>query len=635
MRGTEFLPVSREEMLQRDWYYYDFLVVTADAYIDHPSFGTTLIARMLEGEGYRVAILAQPDWHDAEAFRAMGRPRYGVLIGGGNLDSMVAHYTVAKRRRDRDLYSPGGKMGYRPDRPTIVYANRAREAFPDTPIVIGGLEASLRRFAHYDYWDDKVRRSILFDAPADLLVYGMGEAATREIARRLSRKVPPREITDIPGTAYIAPTGEGSGFHPVACPSYEEVCADKTAYARATKIQYDEHDPIRGCAVLQPCQGRVLVVNPPARPLSREALDALYDLPYVREVHPMYREEVPAIEEVRFSITHNRGCFGGCNFCALAFHQGRMVTSRSIESVVREAELLTQDPKFKGYIHDVGGPSANFRHTSCAQQKRRGMCKGRSCLAPEPCRNLDADHSEYTALLQRLRRVDGVKKVFVRSGIRYDYLLQDKNQDFFRELVDYHISGQLKVAPEHCAPNALKYMGKPPVEVFDEFSKRFYELTRRAGKKQYLVPYLMSSHPGCTLRDAVTMAEYLYKHHMRPEQVQDFYPTPGTVSTCMYYTGLDPYTLKPVYVAKTPEEKAMQRALLQYYEPKNAARVRRALELAHREDLIGTLCPGRPPQQKAAPRRSLRAGAAQHRKEGRPWQGGKHTGGAHARSKGR
>ena len=446
MRGTEFLPVSREEMLQRDWYYYDFLVVTADAYIDHPSFGTTLIARMLEGEGYRVAILAQPDWHDAEAFRAMGRPRYGVLIGGGNLDSMVAHYTVAKRRRDRDLYSPGGKMGYRPDRPTIVYANRAREAFPDTPIVIGGLEASLRRFAHYDYWDDKVRRSILFDAPADLLVYGMGEAATREIARRLSRKVPPREITDIPGTAYIAPTGEGSGFHPVACPSYEEVCADKTAYARATKIQYDEHDPIRGCAVLQPCQGRVLVVNPPARPLSREALDALYDLPYVREVHPMYREEVPAIEEVRFSITHNRGCFGGCNFCALAFHQGRMVTSRSIESVVREAELLTQDPKFKGYIHDVGGPSANFRHTSCAQQKRRGMCKGRSCLAPEPCRNLDADHSEYTALLQRLRRVDGVKKVFVRSGIRYDYLLQDKNQDFFRELVDYHISGQLKVA---------------------------------------------------------------------------------------------------------------------------------------------------------------------------------------------
>lgn len=587
MRGTEFLPVSREEMLQRDWYYYDFLVVTADAYIDHPSFGTTLIARMLEGEGYRVAILAQPDWHDAEAFRAMGRPRYGVLIGGGNLDSMVAHYTVAKRRRDRDLYSPGGKMGYRPDRPTIVYANRAREAFPDTPIVIGGLEASLRRFAHYDYWDDKVRRSILFDAPADLLVYGMGEAATREIARRLSRKVPPREITDIPGTAYIAPTGEGSGFHPVACPSYEEVCADKTAYARATKIQYDEHDPIRGCAVLQPCQGRVLVVNPPARPLSREALDALYDLPYVREVHPMYREEVPAIEEVRFSITHNRGCFGGCNFCALAFHQGRMVTSRSIESVVREAELLTQDPKFKGYIHDVGGPSANFRHTSCAQQKRRGMCKGRSCLAPEPRRNLDADHSEYTALLQRLRRVDGVKKVFVRSGIRYDYLLQDKNQDFFRELVDYHISGQLKVAPEHCVASVLDYMGKPRFDVFERFWRQYQKLNEKEGKQQYLVPYLMSSHPGCTLEDSVRLAEFLHRTGHQPQQVQDFYPTPGTLSTCMYYTGIDPRDMTPVYVARDPHEKALQRALLQWKRPELRGLVIEALEKAGRTDLIG------------------------------------------------
>ena len=587
MRGTEFLPVSREEMLRRDWYYYDFLVVTADAYIDHPSFGTTLIARMLEGEGYRVAILAQPDWHDAEAFRAMGRPRYGVLIGGGNLDSMVAHYTVAKRRRDRDLYSPGGKMGYRPDRPTIVYANRAREAFPDTPIVIGGLEASLRRFAHYDYWDDKVRRSILFDAPADLLVYGMGEAATREIARRLSRKVPPREITDIPGTAYIAPTGEGSGFHPVACPSYEEVCADKTAYARATKIQYDEHDPIRGCAVLQPCQGRVLVVNPPARPLSREALDALYDLPYVREVHPMYREEVPAIEEVRFSITHNRGCFGGCNFCALAFHQGRMVTSRSIESVVREAELLTQDPKFKGYIHDVGGPSANFRHTSCAQQKRRGMCKGRSCLAPEPCRNLDADHSEYTALLQRLRRVDGVKKVFVRSGIRYDYLLQDKNQDFFRELVDYHISGQLKVAPEHISDAVLTRMGKPENAVYERFRKKYKKLNDELGKNQFLVPYLMSSHPGSTLKEAVELAEYLRDLGYMPEQVQDFYPTPSTVSTVMYYTGIDPRDGRPVYICRNPHDKAMQRALIQYRNPKNYDLVLEALTKAGRTDLIG------------------------------------------------
>lgn len=587
MRGTEFLPVSREEMLRRDWYYYDFLVVTADAYIDHPSFGTTLIARMLEGEGYRVAILAQPDWHDAEAFRAMGRPRYGVLIGGGNLDSMVAHYTVAKRRRDRDLYSPGGKMGYRPDRPTIVYANRAREAFPDTPIVIGGLEASLRRFAHYDYWDDKVRRSILFDAPADLLVYGMGEAATREIARRLSRKVPPREITDIPGTAYIAPTGEGSGFHPVACPSYEEVCADKTAYARATKIQYDEHDPIRGCAVLQPCQGRVLVVNPPARPLSQEALDALYDLPYVREVHPMYREEVPAIEEVRFSITHNRGCFGGCNFCALAFHQGRMVTSRSHESVIREVTQMTKHPLWKGYVSDVGGPSANFRHPSCAQQLKNGMCANRSCLAPTPCRNIDADHSDYLALLRKLRAIPGVKKVFVRSGIRYDYMLCDRKGDFFAELVKYHISGQLKVAPEHCIDSVLDYMGKPHIDVYERFMEKYRSLNARYDKEQYVVPYLMSSHPGSTLESAIALALYLKKTGRRPEQVQDFYPTPGTVSTCMYYTGLDPRTMEPVYVPRTPEEKAMQRALLQFQNPANRRLVLEALRKAGREDLIG------------------------------------------------
>ena len=587
MRGTEFLPVSREEMLQRDWYYYDFLVVTADAYIDHPSFGTTLIARMLEGEGYRVAILAQPDWHDAEAFRAMGKPRYGVLIGGGNLDSMVAHYTVAKRRRDRDLYSPGGKMGYRPDRPTIVYANRAREAFPDIPIVIGGLEASLRRFAHYDYWDDKVRRSILFDAPADLLVYGMGEAATREIARRLSRKVPPREITDIPGTAYIAPTGEGSGFHPVACPSYEEVCADKTAYARATKIQYDEHDPIRGCAVLQPCQGRVLVVNPPARPLSREALDALYDLPYVREVHPMYREEVPAIEEVRFSITHNRGCFGGCNFCALAFHQGRMVTSRSIESVVREAELLTQDPKFKGYIHDVGGPTADFRFPACEKQMTKGACPGKQCLFPKPCKNLVADHGDYIALLRKLRALPKVKKVFIRSGIRFDYVLADKKKDFLRELCMYHVSGQLKVAPEHVADPVLKRMGKPENAVYRQFAKEYAAMNEKLGLKQYLVPYLMSSHPGSTLKEAVELAEHLRDLGYMPEQVQDFYPTPSTISTCMYYTGLDPRTMEEVYVPVNPHEKAMQRALIQYRNPKNYELVREALIKAGREDLIG------------------------------------------------
>lgn len=587
MIGTEFLPVSREEMLAREWYYYDFLVVTADAYIDHPSFGSTLIARTLEADGFRVAILAQPDWHNADAFRAMRRPRYGVLIGGGNLDSMVAHYTVAKRRRAQDLYSPGGRMGFRPDRATIVYANRAREAFPDCPIVIGGLEASLRRFAHYDYWDDKVRRSILFDSAADLLVYGMGESATREIARRLKRKIPPSQITDVPGTAYVAADDSGCAFKRVECPSYEEVCADKRAYAHATKIQYDEHDPVRGRAILQPCQGRLLVVNPPARPLTREELDRLYDLPYTRKVHPIYTDGVPAIEEVRFSITHNRGCFGGCNFCALAFHQGRMVTSRSIESCLREAELLKSEPGFKGYIHDVGGPSANFRHTSCKKQKRCGMCADRSCLAPEPCPNLDADHSEYTELLRRMRAIPGVKKVFVRSGIRYDYMLRDKNDQFFRELVRYHISGQLKVAPEHCVASVLDYMGKPHFDVFERFWRQYQKINDREDKEQYLVPYLMSSHPGCTLSDAVKLAEFLHSTGHQPQQVQDFYPTPGTVSTCMYYTGLDPRTMEPVYVAKDPHEKALQRALLQWRRPEMRKLVVEALEKAGRTDLIG------------------------------------------------
>lgn len=587
MRGTEFLPVSRGEMLAREWYYYDFLLVTADAYIDHPSFGSTLIGRLLEAEGYRVAVLAQPDWHSAKPFLDMGKPRYGIFIGGGNLDSMVAHYTVAKRRREKDLYSPGGKMGCRPDRPTIVYANRAKEAFPDTPIIIGGLEASLRRFAHYDYWDDKVRRGILFDAPADLLVYGMGETATKEIARRLAKKTPVAEITDVRGTAFIADDISACIYHPLLSPSYEEVCAEKETYARATKLQYDENDPIRGCGVVQPCQGKMLVVNPPQRPLPREELDKLYDLPFTREVHPMYEEGVPAIEEVRFSIAHNRGCFGGCNFCALTFHQGRMVTSRSIESVLREAEILTQDPQFKGYIHDVGGPTANFRHTSCAGQKKHGCCKNRSCLAPEPCKNLDADESEYTELLRRLRKVPGVKKVFVRSGIRYDYMLQDKNPEFFRELVQHHISGQLKVAPEHCVSSVLDYMGKPHFDVFEKFWRKYQKLNEADHKEQYLVPYLMSSHPGCTLRDAVELAEFLHRTGHQPQQVQDFYPTPGTISTCMYYTGIDPRDMTQVYVACTPHEKALQRALLQWGRKDLRPLVIEALEKAERTDLIG------------------------------------------------
>lgn len=584
-----FLPVSREEMIERGWYYYDFLVVGADAYIDHPSFGTTIIARVLEAEGYRVAILPQPDWHSADAFRAMGRPRYGVMIGGGNIDSMVAHYTAAKKRRTLDLYSPGGKMGLRPDRPTIVYANRVREAWGDIPVVVGGLEASLRRFAHYDYWDDKVRRALIFDAQADLLVYGMGEYATREIARRLARGDKVNTITDVRGTAFIAKNEDACAYEHLPCPSFEQVREDKRAYAEATKLEYDEHDPIRGRALTQRHGERVLIVNPPAMPLTREELDEVAELPYMREVHPMYesRGGVAAIDEVRFSVTHNRGCFGGCNFCSLAFHQGRMITSRSIESCVREVEGFTHDPKFKGYVHDVGGPSANFRHPSCKQQCERGMCKGKSCLAPYPCKNLDADHSEYLELLRRLRKIPGVKKVFVRSGIRYDYMLEDKSGEFFSDLVRYHISGQLKVAPEHCVAGVLDYMGKPHFDVFERFWAKYQRINAKNGQEQYLVPYLMSSHPGCTLADAVELAEFLHATGHQPEQVQDFYPTPGTLSTCMYYTGIDPRDMSSVYVATDPHDKALQRALLQWKRPELRGLVIEALQKAGREDLIG------------------------------------------------
>ena len=585
---SNFLPVSREEMHERDWWYYDFLVVTADAYVDHPSFGTAIIARCLEAEGYRTAVLAQPDWHSADAFRAMGKPRYGVLIGGGNIDSMVAHYTAAKKRRSSDAYSPGNRMGLRPDRPTIVYANRAREAFPDTPVVIGGLEASLRRFAHYDYWDDAVRRSILFDAGADLLVYGMGERATREIARRLSRGEPVEQLTDIRGTAYGA-KDPACAFESVCVPSFEAVVSDKGDYALATRIEYEEHDPVRGKAILQRHGDRVLVVNPPAVPLNREELDFVAGLPYAREVHPMYDAQggVAAIEEVRFSVTHNRGCFGGCSFCSLAFHQGRMITSRSHESVVREVEGFTRDPKFKGYVHDVGGPSANDRHPSCRQQLKNGMCKNRACLAPTPCKNIDPSHADYLALLRKVRAVPGVKKVFIRSGIRYDYMLCEKNSEFFSELVRYHISGQLKVAPEHCSARVLDYMGKPHFEVYERFKDKYQRLNQRYGLEQYLVPYLMSSHPGCTLGDAVDLAVFLNRTGRQPEQVQDFYPTPGTLSTCMWYTGLDPRTMEPVYVAKSPHDKALQRALLQWKRPEMRRLVVEALHRAGREDLIG------------------------------------------------
>ena len=586
----EFLPVSKEDMQERGWWWYDFLLVTGDAYVDHPSFGPAVIARVLEADGYRVAVLAQPDWHSAADFLAFGRPRLGVLIGAGNLDSMVAHYTAAKKRRSEDFYSPGKKAGKRPDRATIVYANRAREAFgSEVPIIIGGLEASLRRFAHYDYWDDKVRRSILFDSGADLLVYGMAEEAEREIARRLKKKIPVSEMHDIRGTAFIAASPSECAFESVSVPSYAEVRENKRLYADATRIEYREHDPVRGKAIIQEHDGRYLIVNPPMMPLETKELDRVAELPYVRTYHPMYEAEggVPAIEEVRFSVIHNRGCFGGCNFCALAFHQGRMVTSRSHESVIREVTELTKLPDFKGYINDVGGPSANFRHHSCKKQAKFGMCPDKRCLAPTPCPNLDADHSDYLALLRKLRSIPGVKKVFIRSGIRYDYMLEDKNDDFFTELVRYHISGQLKVAPEHCIDGVLDYMGKPHIEVYERFMDKYRRLNDRYSKEQYVVPYLMSSHPGSTLGDAVALAEYLNKKGRQPEQVQDFYPTPGTVSTCMYYTEIDPMTMKQVYVAKSFHEKAMQRALLQWKRPDKRRLVIEALKEAGREDLIG------------------------------------------------
>ena len=586
----EFLPVSREDMLARGWYYYDFLLVTGDAYVDHPSFGTAVISRTLEKAGFRVAILSQPDWHGTADFLAMGKPRLGVLINSGNIDSMVAHYSVAKRRRQKDSYTPGGLPGKRPDRAVIVYANRAREAFPGVPIVIGGIEASLRRFAHYDYWDDAVRRSILVDSGADLLSFGMGERSMTEIARRLKKGEKPETLRDIRGTCFLAKDPSECVFpDALTLPSFEDVRDDKVQYARAAFVQQNENDFARGHALIQPTGGRYLIQNPPALPLEGKELDAVFDLPYARYYHPDYEAlgGVAAIEEVRFSIIHNRGCFGSCNFCALALHQGRYVTARSTESVVREAKLITAGPDFKGYIHDVGGPTANFDHPACAKQKTQGACPNRQCLFPTPCPNLNADESGYLDLLRQLRALPGVKKVFIRSGIRFDYMLRDPRGDFFAELVRYHVSGQLKVAPEHISPQVLHYMGKPFADVYDHFCRKYYALSEKYGKEQYLVPYLMSSHPGSGLREAIDLACYLRENRLNPEQVQDFYPTPGTLSTAMYYTGLDPRDMTPVFVARDPEDKAMQRALLQSGNPKNHALVRKALHLAGREELIG------------------------------------------------
>ncbi|MCI6639297.1 MAG: YgiQ family radical SAM protein [Pygmaiobacter massiliensis] len=589
---AEFLPLTGEEMRQRGWHYCDFVVVTGDAYVDHPSFGCAIISRLLESMGFKVGVLSQPDFTTPESFREFGRPRYAFLIGSGNVDSMVAHYSVAKVRRKVDEYSPGGLPGRRPDRAATVYSRLAKQAYPQVPVVLGGLEASLRRFAHYDYWADQVMPSILTDSGADLLSFGMGEHQTREIAKRLAAGEKIETMRQIPGTCWMANSSFELPEGYVECAGFQKVSQDKAAYARACRIQMDNQDPLIGRPVVQKQpDGRYLVQNRPSRPLYRKELDEVYALPFTRTYHPSYRAQggVPAIEEVGFSIIQNRGCFGGCNFCAITLHQGRQVTSRSAQSILAEAKAITQSEGFKGYIHDVGGPTANFRLPSCAEQMKKGMCTDRKCLAPTPCPRLLVDHREYVEILRHMRSLPGVKKVFIRSGIRYDYLMMDQDETFFKELVRHHISGQLKVAPEHCAPATLRYMGKPNVEVFERFVKRFYQLTEAEGKKQYLVPYLMSSHPGSTLKDAVQLAEWLYNHHMRPEQVQDFYPTPGTVSTCMFYTGLDPYTMQPVYVAKTPEEKAMQRALLQYFEPRNREKVRKALVLTGRTDLLPKL----------------------------------------------
>lgn len=584
-----FLPINRIEMEVLGWDVPDFVYVTGDAYVDHPSFGVAIISRVLEDAGFRVAILSQPDYKSADAFREFGRPRLGFLCTSGNIDSMVAHYTVSKKKRNYDYYSPGGRMGLRPDRAVIVYCNRIREAYGDVPIIIGGLEASLRRFAHYDYWDNKVRRSILVDSRADILTYGMGENILLRLAELLNRGIPIKKIRDVRGTVFLCNPDDKVHFETVGGFNYDDLKTDKKLYADAFALAYKENDDIKGRAITEIYDNKMLVCNPPMPPLEREELDRVYALPYMRTYHPVYEKDggVPGIAEVELSVTHNRGCFGGCNFCALAFHQGRSVRSRSIDSCVAEAERITESPDFKGYIHDVGGPTANFRYPSCERQLTEGVCKNRKCLAPSPCPNLKVDHSEYIELLKRIEQIPKVKKVFIRSGIRFDYLIYDNDDSFFKKLVRDHVSGQLKVAPEHCCPNVLKYMGKPDVEVYNKFRKKYFDLSKQAGKEQYIVPYLMSSHPGSTLQNALDLALYLKKGGYSPEQVQDFYPTPGTASTVMFYTGINPFNGKKVYCTTDYHEKQMQRALLQWNKPQNADLVREALKKLRREDLIG------------------------------------------------
>ena len=583
-----FLPISKQDMIDRGIEQLDFVYVCGDAYVDHPSFGHAIISRILEAHGYSVGIIAQPDWKDDASISLLGVPRLAFLVSGGNMDSMVNHYSVSKKRRETDSFTPGGIMGKRPDYATVVYTNLIRHTYKDIPIIIGGIEASLRRLAHYDYWSNKVKRSILLDSGADLISYGMGERSIVEIADALNSGIAVKDITFIDGTVFKT-KDKDLIYDAYVLPSYDEIKEDKKVFAQSFYKQYVNTDAFTAKRLCEPYEHTYVVQNPPQKPLSQEEMDAVYALPYMRTYHPSYEEAggVPAIKEVKFSLISNRGCYGGCNFCALTFHQGRIIQTRSHESIIEEAKKITADPEFKGYIHDVGGPTANFRAPACSKQLTKGVCPNRQCLFPQPCKNLEVDHSDYVALLRKLRELPKVKKVFVRSGIRFDYLIYDKDQTFLRELCEHHVSGQLKVAPEHISNAVLEKLGKPNVEVYNRFVKAYYDMNKKIGKEQYLVPYLMSSHPGSTLKEAIELAEYLRDHKLSPEQVQDFYPTPSTISTCMYYTGLDPRTLEPVYVATNPHEKAMQRALIQYKNPKNYDLVYEALTKAHREDLIG------------------------------------------------
>ena len=584
-----FLPISREDMIARGIEQFDFVYVIGDAYVDHPSFGHAIISRVLDAAGYSVGIISQPDWKDEEAIAIYGEPKLGFLVMGGNMDSMVNHYSVSKKRRANDAFTPGGVMGKRPDYATVVYCNLIRRKYKNTPIIIGGIEASLRRLGHYDYWSNKVKRSILLDSGADLVLYGMGERSIIEVADSLKSGIAIKDLTFIKGSVYKTKDIDNLYDYKLL-ESYDEIKEDKTAFAKSFYTQYQNTDPFTAKTLVEPYpNGMYVVQNPPQEPLSTEEMDSVYALPYMRNYHPSYEAlgGVPAITEIKFSLVSNRGCFGGCNFCALTFHQGRIIQTRSHESIIEEAKKIIEDKDFKGYIHDVGGPTANFRHTSCDKQLKHGVCMNKQCLFPEKCKNLYVEHKDYLSLLKKLRELPKVKKVFVRSGIRFDYLIYDEDDEFFKELVEHHISGQLKVAPEHVSDNVLAMMGKPRNQIYERFIKKYKKLNEDMGKNQFVVPYLMSSHPGSTMKDAVILAEYLRDLGYMPEQVQDFYPTPSTISTCMYYTGIDPRTMKPVYVPTNPHEKAMQRALIQYRNPKNYELVCEALKIAGREDLIG------------------------------------------------